>query len=288
VVNSPTSIGLSTSPTANIPINAKAAGTGEAIEIQSVSGATPVACASTVSCASTLLPQAYTPASPANTTTTWQNNVPNNAFSGGTGGRVIPGSATCCATTSGSGVITAVSGTPFAATDVGRPVSGFGIGAGAVVTTFTSATSITVSVNSTNTTGALSATNQGVTLTLGGLGWWQSTGASGNTGTLVLGVRLFGPQSVTSVAAHWLDSSKCPGGAGITCTGFQPTAYTIATSTNGSTFTTCATVTTNAAFNTTDACSASGVSYIEYVITAWNAPTPYQGYGPALNYLIIS
>jgi hypothetical protein len=142
-------------------------------------------------------------------------------------------------------------------------------------------TSVTVSVAST-------ATGQGVVLSLGGTSWWQSTGASGNTGTLVLGVDLGGPRAVTSVAAHWLDATHCPNRTGQTCDGFEPTAYTIATSANGTTFTTCATVTANAAFNTSDACSASGVSYIEYVITSWHATSPYDGYGPALNQLIVS
>jgi hypothetical protein len=150
------------------------------------------------------------------------------------------------------------------------------------VTTFTSATSITLSANST-------ASGTAVGLSLGGTSWWQSTGASGNAGNLVMAVAFgFSPRTVSSVTAHWLDSSKCPGGAGITCTGFQPTAYTILTSPDGVTWTTCATVTANAAFTVTDTCSASNVSYLEYDITAWNAPTPYQGYGPALNSLIVS
>jgi hypothetical protein len=141
-------------------------------------------------------------------------------------------------------------------------------------------TSVTVSVAST-------AAGTGVVLTLGGTSFWQSTGASGNTGTLVLGVNLGGPRAVTSVSAHWLDASKCPGHG--TCDGFEASTYQILTSPNGSTWTMCANVTTpNTSFNTTDTCSATGVSYIEFVILTWHATTPYEGYGPALNQLIVS
>jgi hypothetical protein len=339
-VNSATQISLSSSPTANIPVAAKAGDSAIALEIESVSGATPVGCTLSTSCASTLLPQAYNnPNTGANAT--YNNEVPNNAFGGGAGGRILTNGGTSTA----AGATTTVGDSAFVSTDVGRPISGVGVGLGGVVTAVNSrtqtgvtwatgsttlngafvatdvgqavtggtglpagsiiqsvvagtsatiqsattaaqATAVTVTITSATVSVASTASGTGVTLTLGGTSWWQPTGASGNTGTLVLGVVFPTPRSVSSVVAHWLDASKCPGHG--TCDGFEPTAYTIATSTNGSTFSTCATVTTNTVFTTTDACSASGVSYLEFVITSWHATTPYDGYGPALNSLIIS
>jgi hypothetical protein len=289
------SISLSSSPTANIPLAATAAATGMSAEIESVPGATPTGCTQLASCATSLFPQAYYPAfvgtsATANTTATYNGEVPNNAFSGGndpgsalpTVKRIISGNATCCVVTSGTNTITAASAT-FSATnaDVGRPVSGVGVALGAIVTAETT-TQLTVSINST-------ATNSAVSISFGGTSWWQPVGNATQAGNpQVVGVDFGFPRTVSSVTAHWLDSSKCPGGAGITCTGFEATAYTILTSPDGVTWTTCATVTTNAAFTVTDTCSASGVQYLEYDITAWNAPTPYQGYGPALNTLLIS
>jgi hypothetical protein len=296
-VNSPTSINMSSSPTANIPLSTGAggAGTGESLEIESVPGATPVGCAQLVSCASSLFPQAYYPAfvgttTTPNTTTTYNNEVANNAFSGGNdaGGtapvprRIIAGNSTCCSVTSGSTTITSAATTTFTTADVGRPVSGVGVAIGAIVTAETGGNTITVSLPST-------ATNTAVSLSFGGTSWWQPVGNATQAGNpQVFAVDFGTPRSVSNVTAHWLDSTKCPGGAGITCTGFEATAYTILTSPDGVTWTTCATVTANASFTVTDTCSASGVQYLEYDITAWNAPTPYQGYGPALNSLIIS
>jgi hypothetical protein len=247
--------------------------------------------------ASTLLPQAYYPttlpnSATLNTTSTWDvpnmPRSPNNGFFGGPGGRTIGGSTTCCSTTSGSTTITAVSGTPFTAGqmpagDVGRPVRGDGIPAGDFITAVNSPTSITVNV-------AATATNSGGVLSLGGGSWWQPAGASGNTGSLTYAVALPNSQTVSHVTASWLNSSFCPG-TFMTCTGFQPINYQIFTSPDGtqnSWGTACATVTANASFTTSDACSASGVRYIEFLITSWNASTPFGGFGPALNSLLVT
>jgi hypothetical protein len=32
----------------------------------------------------------------------------------------------------------------------------------------------------------------------------------------------------------------------------------------------------------------AGVRYIEYWITAWNATTPHEGYGPAANSVVVT
>jgi hypothetical protein len=155
------------------------------------------------------------------------------------------------------------------------------LGLGAVVTGFNSATSITVSVPSTNNA-------SGVVLQLGCASWWQPAGASSNTGNLTYAVDLGRPRTTTNVMASWLNAQFCPGHG--TCTGFQPINYQIFTSPNGTqeSWTQCATVTANASFTTSDACAATGVVYIEFVITSWNATTPFDGYGPAMNGLLIT
>jgi hypothetical protein len=64
------------------------------------------------------------------------------------------------ATTNGSAVITSAAGAAFTVSDVGRPVSGAGIPAGATIVSLSSGTSATMSANAT-------ATATGVTVTLG-------------------------------------------------------------------------------------------------------------------------
>jgi hypothetical protein len=245
---------------------------------------------------STLLPQAYYPATlpnstTANTTSTWDvpnmPRSPNNGLFGGSGGRVVGGSTTCCSTTSGSTTVTAVSGTPFTVGnmptgDVGRPVSGVGIPPGDFITAVASATSITLNV-------AATATNSGVVLTLGGGTWWQPAGASGNAGNLTYAVALPNPQTVSNVSASWINTSFCPL-IFTTCTGFQAINYQIFTSPDGTqnSWTMCANVSGNASFTRTDACAGTGVRYIEFLITSWNASTPFGGFGPALNSVLIT
>jgi hypothetical protein len=164
--------------------------------------------------------------------------------------------------------------------DVGRPVSGLGIPPGDFITAVSSATSITVNV-------AATATNSGVSLALGGGSFWQPAGASGNTGNLTYAVELPNPQTVSNVSASWLNASFC---SGTVCTGYQPSNFQIFTSPDGSqnSWTACATVTGNVSFTTSDSCSATGVKYVEFLITSWNAPTPFAGYGPALNSVFIT
>jgi hypothetical protein len=231
--------------------------------------------------ASSLTPQGYYPATlpnslTRNTTSTWNNQTPNNGFFGGPGGRIVVGGGL----TSGSRTINAAAAI-FAPTDVGRPIRGAGVGLGAVVTAFNSATSITVSVPSTSNA-------SGVVLQLGGASWWQPAGAPGNIGTLTYAVDVGTPRTTTNVTASWLNGQFCPGHG--TCTGFQPISYQIFTSPNGTqnSWTPCATVTANASFTTSDACAATGVVSIEFLITSWNATTPFDGYGPALNSLLIT
>ena len=198
--------------------------------------------------------------------------------------RIIGGSTTCCSMTSGSGVITATAAA-FFATDVGRPIRGAGIPLGAIVTTFTSTTSITVSANAT-------ATASGVLLSLGGNSWWQPAGASGNTGNLAVAFDLGFPTTVNSVTTSWLTANFCPGHG--TCTGFEGINYQIFTSPNGTqnSWTLCKTVTGNAAFTTADSCTspATGAQYVEFLITSWNSTTPFSasdGYGPGFNSILI-
>jgi hypothetical protein len=244
--------------------------------------------------ASQVFPQGYYPATlpnsaTANATATWMNRDPNSGLFGDTLPRIVPsGTAAGQGTTSGSTTIVAAGGTSFSAGDVGRPIRGAGVGAGAYVATFVSCTTvaplqctITVTVPSTATAG-------GVTFYLGGTSWWQATGASGNTGNLVLAYDLGAPQAVSNVLASWLNTSFCP--PGLTCNGFNPVNYQIFTSPNGSqnSWTQCANVTGNASFVTSNACVATGAVYVEFLITSWNAPTPYSGYGLAMNSLLIS
>jgi hypothetical protein len=252
---------------------------------------------------STLLPQAYYPSflpnsTTANTTSTWDvpnmPRSPNNGFFGGSGGRVIGGTISgttqCCSTTSGSTTVTAAAGTVFTVGqmtltppgDLGRPVSGVGIPPGDFITAVNSASSITLNV-------AATATNAGVVLSLGGVTWWQPAGVSGNAGSLTYAVALPNPQTVSNVTASWLNTNFCPGSF-TTCTGFQAINYQIFTSPDGTqnSWTSCATVTANAAFTRTDACAGTGVRYIEFLITSWNASTPFGGFGPALNSVLIT
>jgi hypothetical protein len=158
-------------------------------------------------------------------------------------------------------------------------VSGLGIPPGDFITAVNSPTSITVNV-------AATATNSGVALALGGGSWWQPAGASGNTGNLTYAVALPNPQIVNNVSASWLNASFCSGAG---C-GFQPINYQIFTSPDGTqnSWTACATVTGNTSNTTSDSCSATGVKYVEFLITSWNAPTPFAGYGPALNSVFIT
>jgi hypothetical protein len=232
---------------------------------------------------SSLNPQGYYPATlpnsaTANTTSTWNTNSQNNGLFGGSGGRILSGATT----TSGSVTVT---GTGFLATDVGRPIGGLGLPPGDWVTTFTSATSINVNA-------AATSTNTGVVLQVGGNGWWQPAGASGNTGNLVVAYDLGFPRTVNSVTTNWLNSTFCPGHG--TCTGFEGVNYSIFTSPNGTqnSWTLCKAVTANAAFTTVDTCTtaATGAQYVEFQITSWNSTTPFSaadGYGPAFNSLSI-
>jgi hypothetical protein len=235
---------------------------------------------------SSVNPQGYYPATlpnstTANTTSTWNAQSPNNGlFGGSTGAHLVSGGAT----TSGSPTITAASAV-FAAGDVGKPIRGLGVGQGAIVTAFTSATSITVSVNST-------ATGSGVLLTFGGNSWWQPAGASGNTGNLVVAYDLGFPKTINSVTTSWLTSAFCPGHG--TCTGFEGVNYSIFTSPNGTqnSWTLCKAVTGNAVFTTVDSCTtaATGAQYVEFQITSWNSTTPFSatdGYGPAFNSIFV-
>jgi hypothetical protein len=241
--------------------------------------------------ATSVAPTGYYPATlpnvaTANTTTTWNAQSQNNGvFGGTTQAHITGGSSTCCSTTSGSGVITATAAA-FTATDVGKPIRATSIPVGAIVTTFTSTTSITVSLNAT-------ATASGVLVTLGGNSWWQpaNTGTT-LTGNLVVAYDLGSPRTVNSVTTSWLTGASCPGHG--TCSGFEGVAYQILTSPNGTqnSWTVCATQTTNSSFTTTDTCTvpATGAQYVEFFITQWNSTTPVQpndGYGPAFNSILI-
>jgi hypothetical protein len=247
---------------------------------------------------SSLFPQGYYPttlpnSATANTTATWLNRVPDNGFSGGAGpgstwggsngGKISNAtSTTLSVTTSGSTTINSAASV-FAATDVGKAISGLGIGIGAVVTVFTSATQITVSVPST----ATSAVGTTVILSFGGTTWWQPVGAAGNTGNLTFAVDLGTPRDISKLTASWLNASFCTGQTG--CAGFNPLTYQIFTSFDGTqnSWAMCANVTNSASnFTTSDTCTATGVGYVEYLITSWDA-TASPSFGPALNSLIV-
>jgi hypothetical protein len=130
-----------------------------------------------------------------------------------------------------------------------------------------------------------------------GPSWWQTTDAgTGSPGNLILGIDLGTQRSVSTVKTSWLGSSACPGHG--TCVGFNAVTYTIWTSPDGVTWTQHATV---ASFDpggctpgpcvSTDALTGgpvAGVRYIEYWITAWNATTPHEGYGPAANSVVVT
>jgi hypothetical protein len=98
----------------------------------------------------------------ANTTSTWNTRAPNNGLFGGPGGRVL---ASAC-TTSASSTILA---TTFAATDLGRPIRGVGIGLGAIIS------------------GAAVRTNAGVTWTSGSTTITGSGFVAGDVGSQVTG-----------------------------------------------------------------------------------------------------
>jgi hypothetical protein len=279
-------------------------------------------------------PQAYYPSTlpnsaTANTTSTYQNNVPDNAFSGGPGGRTLTGG---CAT-SGS---TTIFGTGFATGDVGRPISGLGVGLGALVntayvhpvtgvtwtsgsttltgtgfvagdvgagvtggtglpacvtitavsgtnatisaaTTAAQTTATTVTADNVTASVASTATNSGVTLALGGLSWWQPTGAPGNTGNLTLAVDFGAPRSLSTLTATWYS------------TGYIPVNYQIWVSTDGTpnNWTVVRYNFSNSSSLTSDSFTTqANVRYVEYVITSWNSGS--ASYGPAMTSLTFS
>lgn len=70
------------------------------------------------------------------------------------------------ATTNASAVLTSAAGAVFTPSDVGHPVSGAGIPAGATIASWTSATSVTMSANATATASSVSVTLSAFTTTI--------------------------------------------------------------------------------------------------------------------------
>jgi hypothetical protein len=297
VVNSPTQIGLSSSPTLNLPVNAKGTGTGESITINSQSSPTPPTCLTAAPCGSALLPHGYYPATQpnsatANTTSTWLNRVPDNIINGGQYG-------------TGSFAITA-------ATNVGTTITATvsstnGLVVGEVLTVSNAAPSTWSSIDGTWTIASIPTattltfvvttaptgvyTGSSATATFIGPSWWQPVGASLNTGNLILGVALGAPRTVAKVSVTWLGTDFCPNGPG-TCSGFNPTSYSIWVSSTGAagagtawsnpvpTGTGC-TETPTGCTSTDSFTAVSGVAYVLIWITAWNSAS--ASFGPAAN-----